>query len=271
MKIAVAGKGGVGKTLVASGISWALARSGHTTIAIDADPTPNLAISLGIPEKDAAAIVPVSENNALIRKKTGTGFPGVYNLNFSVDDVVRDFSVATPTGVHLLIMGTVKSMGAGCTCPANSVIRTLLRHLVIERDEAVVLDMEAGIEHLGRGTAEGVDVMLVVTDANKKSLDVAGTIGRMALDSGIPRVEIAGNRIASADERKTIERFALEHGMPVIGFIPYDPDVFSAGIRGEPVTVLQGTAALRSIEKITAQIPRIIGGKIPDPKRSVCT
>jgi len=270
MKIAVAGKGGVGKTLVASGIAWSLARSGLTTIAIDADPSPNLALSLGILEKDAAAIVPVSENDSLVRKKTGTGFPGVYNLNFSVDDVVRDFSVATPTGVHLLVMGTVNSMGSGCTCPANSVIRTLLRHLVIERDEAVVLDMEAGIEHLGRGTAEGVDIMLVVSDANKKSLAVAETIGRMALDFGIPRVELAGNRIGSEAEKKTIDRFAQEHNMPILGFIPYDPDVFSAGIRGEPVTALQGTVALQSIEEITTKITRIIREKHPDSKRSVC-
>jgi CO dehydrogenase maturation factor len=271
MKIAVAGKGGVGKTLVASGIAWSLARSGHTTIAIDADPSPNLALSLGIPEKDAAAIVPISENDSLIRKKTSTGFPGVYNLNFSVDEVIRDFSLATPTGVHLLVMGTVKSMGSGCTCPANSLIRTLLRHLVIDRDEAVVLDMEAGIEHLGRGTAEGVDMMLVVTDANKKSLEVAATIRRMALDSGIPRVELAGNRVASDGEKKAIVRFAQEHTMPVIGFIPYDPDVFSAGIRGEPVTALQGTAALQSIEEITAKITHIIDRKNHNHARSVRT
>jgi CO dehydrogenase maturation factor len=271
MKIAVVGKGGVGKTFIASGIVWALARFGYTTIAIDGDPSPNLALSLGIPEKDASAIVPVSENDSLIQKKTGTKFPGVYNLNFFVDDVIRDFSLATPTGVYLIVMGTVKSMGAGCTCPANSLIRTLLRHLVIERDEAVVLDMEAGIEHLGRGTAEGVDMMLVVTDANKKSLEVAATIGRMARDFGIPRVELAANRIASDREIIIIERFAQEHTMPVIGFIPYDSDVFSAGIRGEPVTALQGTPALSSINEITKKIVDIIGRKNHNPTRNVIT
>jgi len=262
VKIAVAGKGGVGKTLISAGLAWSLARSGLKTIAIDSDPSPNLAVSLGIREKEAESIIPVSENDSLIRKKTGTGFPGVYNLNFSVDDVVRDFSIASPAGVHLLIMGTVKAMGAGCNCPAHSVIRTLLRHLVVDRAEAVVLDMEAGIEHLGRGTAECVDMMIVVSDANKKSLAVAGTIARMALGAGIPRVQLVGNRIETVAEEDLITLFAQEHKIPVLGFVPYDPEVFRAGIAGEPIQSLQGTPAIRSIEEITHKITQITYSKI---------
>ncbi len=117
MKIAIAGKGGVGKTVMAGCIAWSLARDGFTTLAIDADSSPNLALSLGLSQEEAAQIVPVLENDELIKKKTGTGFSGVYNLNFSVDDIVRDFSVLTPAGVHLLVMGAVKSMGAGLRMP----------------------------------------------------------------------------------------------------------------------------------------------------------
>ena len=201
----------------------------------------------------------------MIRKKTGTGFPGVYNLNFPVGDVVRDFSIASPDGVHLLNMGTVKAMGSGCTCPAHSVIRSLLRHLVVDRAEAVVLDMEAGIEYLGRGTAECVDMMIVVSDANKKSLAVAGIIARMAPGAGIPRVQLVGNRIETVAQEVLITLFAQEHKIPVLGFVPYDREVFRAGIAGEPVQSLQGTPALRSIEEITHKITQIISGKMQNP------
>lgn len=250
MKIAVAGKGGVGKTLIASGLAWSFSRAGLTTIAIDADPSPNLALSLGLSAKETSAIVPISENEALIKKKTGTSFPGVYNLNFSVDDIIRDFSVSTPSGVHLLVMGTVKSMGSGCTCPANSVTRALIRHLVVDQSDVVVLDMEAGIEHLGRGTAEQVDVMIVASDANKKSLAIAATIARMAQDAGIPRVELVANRIENPGEESLVRAFALEHQLAVLGIVPFDPAVVRAGIEGSPVMALEGTPAFCAIEAI---------------------
>lgn len=250
MKIAIAGKGGVGKTLVAGGIALSLARSGYTTIAIDADPTPNLAVSLGIPLQEANAIQPVSENADLIRAKTGTGYPGVYSLNFSVRDIVKKFSVPTPAGVNLLVMGTVRSMDAGCSCAANSVIRALIRHLIVERDEAVVLDMEAGLEHLGRGTAGGVDCMLVVSDANAKSLDTAGKISAMAQDFGIPATMLIGNRIQNNSQKHGIQEYADRNGLQVAGFVPFDPAVADAGIAGESLLTLTGSPAMKAIEKI---------------------
>ena len=260
MKIAIAGKGGVGKTLVASGIAWTLARAGSTTIAIDADPSPNLALALGITQQEAEAIVPVSEQDEWIKKKTGTAFPGVYNLNFSVADLVRELAVPTPAGAHLLIMGTVRSMGAGCTCPANSLIRNLLRHLIVDRSEAVVLDMEAGIEHLGRGTAECVEMMIVVSDANRQSLAVAGTIARMAQGAGIPRVMLLGNRIRDDKEHEMISAFAEKNSIPMLGVIPYDPAVSGAGISGEPVLSLDGTPAFLAIEEITGTVAQVVSG-----------
>lgn len=254
MKIAIAGKGGVGKTLIAGGIALSLARAGYTTIAIDADPTPNLALSLGISLADANAIQPVSENAGLIRMKTGTGYPGVYALNFSVTDIVADYAVPTPSGVNLLVMGSVRSMDDGCSCAANSVVRALVRHLVVERDEAVVLDMEAGLEHIGRGTAAGVDCMAVVTDANVKSLDTAGKIARMAREFGISGIIMIANRIRTPAEESIITAFAAGHDLPVAGFIPYDPMVVEAGISGRPLTSLAGSPALKEIERIGQSI-----------------
>jgi CO dehydrogenase maturation factor len=254
MKIAITGKGGVGKTFVAASLAHSFARQGYLTIAIDADPTPNLALSLGVPLQETHRIIPVSENKALIDSKTGTGYPGVYALNYSVDDIVRNFSIVTPEGVNLLVMGTVKSMGAGCTCAANSIVRTLLRHLVVERDETVILDMEAGLEHLGRGTADAVDCMLVVTDANAKSLYTAQTISHLAQNSGIPHIILIGNKIQTTSQKNTIRRFAKEHRLFIAGFVPFDTAVEEAGIAGDPVGMLKGSSAMRAINRIGRSI-----------------
>ncbi|WP_292427617.1 ArsA-related P-loop ATPase [Methanoregula sp.] len=263
MKIAVAGKGGTGKTLVAGGLAFLLARAGYTTIAIDTDSAPNLGFLLGLASRDAGTIIPVSKNEALIAAKTGTGYPGVYTLNFTVDDVVQKYAVPTPAGVHLLVMGTVVFMGAGCTCPANSVIRALLRHLIIDRDEVVILDMEAGVEHLGRGTAESVDMMLVVSDANRQSLSVAGTIAQMAGDAGIPRIALVGNRIVDAGHEQVIREFATASDLEVIGMIPFDPAVVRAGIAGDPITSLEGSDTLHTLGGILSRIKQDIKERSP--------
>lgn len=263
MKIAVAGKGGAGKTMVAGGLAFLLARAGYTTIAIDADSAPNLGFLLGLTSRDAGAIISVSKNETLIAAKTGTGYPGVYTLNFTVDDVVQKYAVPTPAGVHLLVMGTVVSMGAGCTCPANSVIRALLRHLIIDRDEVVIMDMEAGVEHLGRGTAENVDMMLVVSDANRQSLSLAGTIAQMARDAGIPRIALIGNRIVDDGQEQVIREFAGSNNFEVMGMIPFDPSVARAGITGDSITTLESSAALITLGEILARIEQDTKERLP--------
>ena len=257
MKIAVAGKGGVGKTLIAGGIAYSLARAGHTTIAIDADPTPNLARTLGIPAEKAGSILTIAENADLIRGKTGTEFPGVYSLNFTVDDIVARYSFLTPSGVNLLVMGTVKSMDAGCSCAANSVLRALLRHLIVERDEAVILVMEAGLEHIGRGTAAGVDCMALVSDANAKSLDTAGRIARMARDFKMGGIVLIGNRVRNDSDTRVITDFAAGHDISIAGFVPYDPAVTENGIRGDSILDLTDSPALDAIGRIGRSIMKI--------------
>ncbi len=235
MKIAISGKGGAGKTFIAGTLAALFVRSGYRAIALDADPSPNLAQTLGLSFDAAARIVPIAENEQLIRLKTGTEFSGVFRLTFTVDDIIDNYSVPTPAGPHLMVMGTVRSMGAGCTCPANSLVKALLRHLVVERDEVVILDMEAGIEHLGRGTAEHVDTMIVVTDANRKSLEIARTICRLAAESKIHHIGLVGNRITNALQEKAIRLFAEKNQLNVFTMIPYDQQVADAGISGAEV------------------------------------
>ncbi len=235
MKIAVGGKGGVGKTFIAGGLAAYFAGSGHRVIAIDADASPNLALTLGLSADEASRIIPIAENTDLIQLKTGTGYSGVFRLTFTVDDIISRYAVPSPAGVNLLVMGTVKSMGGGCTCPAHSLVKALMRHLVVERDEIAILDMEAGTEHLGRGTAEHVDILLVVSDANKKSLDVAAMICRLAKESDIPRIGLVGNRVLDSRHEAAIRDFAGKHDLSLMALIPFDQTVADAGISGEPV------------------------------------
>lgn len=250
MKVAISGKGGVGKTLIAGGLAYFFAKNGLKTIAIDADPAPNLALTLGLHPLETRKILPISENKAIIEAKTGTGYSGVFRLSFTVDDIARDYSVETPLGVNLIIMGTVKSAGSGCTCPANAVVRALLRHLVVERNEAVVLDMEAGVEHLGRGTARHVDVMLIITDANVKSLEIAKRIYELAADMGVKRIFIVGNKIVNEVQRKIVEDFAKENNLKILTFIPFDQKVSEAEAHGETPLKYGESEAVQAIKNL---------------------
>jgi CO dehydrogenase maturation factor len=254
VKIAVSGKGGVGKTLIAGGLACSFAKKGLKTIAIDADPSPNLALTLGMPVEEARKTLPISENKELIESKTSTGQPGLYRLSFTVDDVVRKYSVNTPFDVNLIVMGTVRSMGSGCTCAANAVVRSLLRHLVVERNEVVVIDMEAGVEHLGRGTARHVDTMLIVTDANMKSLETAKRINGLAASASIKHVFLVGNKTGDEIQKENIERFAGKNGLLIMAFVPFDQNVVEAEMLGETPLKYSESVAIRAINNLSEKL-----------------
>ncbi|NLX48479.1 MAG: AAA family ATPase [Methanospirillum sp.] len=244
MKIALSGKGGVGKTTIAALLAAGLARRGYATLAIDADPAPNLGPALGLPAAEAERIVPIAEDADLVAMKTDTGYAGVYNLSFPVDDLIRERAVMTPSGAGLLVMGTVRAAGGGCTCPAAAVVRALLRRLVVGEHQAVVLDLEAGLEHLGRGTAAGVDLLLVLVDGSAASCAIAGRIRDLARELGIPRTALVGSRLSGDEGVAAATDCADRLGMPLIGVVPDDPGVAGAGRAGGPVPADGPTAAL---------------------------
>ncbi|MEA1864592.1 MAG: carbon monoxide dehydrogenase accessory protein CooC [Euryarchaeota archaeon] len=227
MKIAITGKGGVGKTTLAGTLARLFAEDGFAVLAIDADPDMNLASAIGIENPPA----PLAEQKKLIEERAGTGMGGVFKLNPKVDDIVERFGV-TERGVSMLTMGTVDTGGSGCMCPASSLLRALLRHVLLREESVVIIDMEAGIEHLGRGTARGVDLMIVVVEPGARSIETAARIRKLSREIGIKRLVAVVNR---ADERSLgiISGRLDELGIAVIGTIPYDAGLVQADIMGK--------------------------------------
>lgn len=243
MKIAITGKGGVGKTTLAGTLARLLALDGMDVLAIDADPDMNLASALGIDEPPA----PLTEYEDLIDERAG-GPAGMFKLNPKVDDVVELFGVVGPDGVRMLVMGTVDSGGSGCMCPASSFLRALLRHVVLRESSVVIMDMEAGIEHLGRGTTRGIDLMIVVVEPGARSLETAKRIKRLGTDIGVNKFAAVINK-AGEEELGIVGSRLEEIGIPVLGTIPYDRSLVKADLAGRS-PVEEGGAAMAAIEGI---------------------
>jgi CO dehydrogenase maturation factor len=223
VKIAVTGKGGVGKSSLAVLMARVLRERGDTVLVVDADPDMNLATLFAIPAQ--RQITPIVEMKELIAERTGTtvGQPApFFTMNPKVDDIPERYWVEH-RGIRLLVMGTVQRGGGGCACPENAFLKSLLGHLMVARREWVILDMEAGIEHLGRGTALGVDAMLVVVEPNRTSIETAHRIKRLAGDIGIKRVLVVGNKIQGPSQEEFVRQNA--DGLEVLGFVGLSEEV----------------------------------------------
>lgn len=242
MKIAVAGKGGAGKSTIVSLMARVLSEQGKKVIVIDVDPDMNQASLLGIPED--VVITPVSELKELIAERTGTtpGQPApFFTMNPRVSDIPAKYSVIIKD-ITLLTMGTIKRGGGGCACPENAFVKSLISHLFIAREEWVILDMEAGIEHLGRGTALGVDHLIVVVEPTKTSIVTAHRVKQLADDIGIKKIMIAGNKTGNKEDEALIK----EHlpGYNILGFIEYSDEIRKISSFGKSVfSVRENTLA----------------------------
>ena len=221
MKVAVTGKGGVGKTTVSAFLARCWRDLGHAVVAVDADPDANLAGTLGY---GGPAIVPLSKLKQLIEERVGGGdaWGGFLRMNPRVDDIPLEFGVVID-GIRVLVMGTIERGGSGCACPANVLLREVLSHLLLRNREHVVVDMEAGVEHLGRGTAKGVDEMLVVVEPGWASMETAARVAALAQDLGIRRTHAVANKISGPDDLDFVRAHLT--GLPLAGVLPVDREL----------------------------------------------
>jgi CO dehydrogenase maturation factor len=229
LKLAVGGKGGVGKTTIAASLAKAFALRGYEVLAIDADPNATLASAFGLP--GASDIVPIVKMEGLIEERTGakpgsTG--GMFKLNPTVDDIPERFSKVVEPGIRLMVMGAFKTGGGGCYCPENAMLKALVTHLLLDRKEVVIMDMEAGIEHLGRGTAQAVDRLLVVVEPGRRSIETARTVKKLAADIGLTRLGILANKVRGPQDVVFLEEQLK--GFELLGIVPQSEKVRDADI-----------------------------------------
>ena len=247
MKIAVTGKGGVGKTTFAATLARLYAAEGRPVLAADVDPDANLGLALGFDEETLDSIVPISKMRKLVEERTGaTAGNQFYHLNPKVDDIPDKYGKIC-NGVRLLVLGTVETGGGGCVCPEHVMLKRIINNLVLRRADVVILDMEAGLEHLGRGTTEGVDAFIVVIEPGARSVQTYKNVKRLANDLGVSQVKVVANKVRNADD----EEFILSKipAEDLLGMIHYNTEVIDAD--------RQGRSPYDFSQTVTAEITKI--------------
>jgi CO dehydrogenase maturation factor len=253
MKIAIAGKGGVGKTTLAGVLARYLADEGYKVLTIDADPDANLASALGFPSELLKGITPLAAMTPLVEERTGAKkgtFSGVFRLNPKVDDLPDTYGV-THNGVKLLLLGNIPQAEGGCFCPENVLLKGLLHHILVKRNEMVIIDMEAGLEHLTRGSTKHVDAFIVVVEPGQRSISTARQIFRLARDLGVQKVYGVGNKVTSPEDRALIEEGLSE--LSFLGHFSFNQKVIEADKQGISPYDLDG-AIKKEVQEIVKRL-----------------
>jgi CO dehydrogenase maturation factor len=234
-KIAITGKGGVGKTTLTALLSYIYTQRGQDVIAIDADPAGNLGLAFGLPANLDAELQPIADMEDLIYERTGAQkgtIGGVFRLNPKVDDIPESFSVRH-RGVRLLRLGTVRGGGAGCICPESALLKALVTHMLLRRNQTLILDMEAGVEHLGRGTAGAVDAFIIVVEPGLRSLGTAEQIHSLASEIGIKQFYLVANKSRGPQDDEFVRQHAAD--LPFLGSLPFSSAAVAADQAGVAV------------------------------------
>jgi CO dehydrogenase maturation factor len=231
MKLAISGKGGTGKTTLAGILAHLFRKDGYKVLAVDADPDSNLAAAIGVPPEWQGKIQPISAQRDLIKERTGANpreFGQLFKLNPTVSDIPDDFSIDFQ-GIKLIVMGAVQKGGEGCACPENVLLKSLLSEIILHRKEVVIVDMEAGIEHLGRATAESIDKMLICIEPGSRSIETAKAIMKLGEQIGLHNFGIIGNKIRNINQESWIGTQFDEN--IIMGFLPYSETIQEADIQ----------------------------------------
>ena len=231
MKVAITGKGGVGKTTLSSTLARLYADEGRTVLAADVDPDANLGLALGLSQEEVDAIVPISKMRSLVEERTGaTASNKFFKLNPYVDDIPDTFSKDI-NGVKLLVMGTVDLGGSGCVCPEHVMLKAVLANLSYRKNDVVIMDMEAGLEHLGRGTASNMDQFIVVIEPGARSVQTYRNVKRLAGDLGVKKVRVVANKIRDEKDEEFIKNSIPPEDF--LGFIHYNTEIMDADRNGK--------------------------------------
>lgn len=249
VKIAISGKGGVGKTTFSANLIRAFVNRGYNVYAVDADPDVSLGATLGLPADELANLRPIIEMKEIVDERTGGG-GAFFTLNPKVDDLIDDFAVVRDK-IKFLRMGAIKQGGTACYCKENSFLYAVLNSLLLDKDDVVVMDMSAGIEHLTRGTSRGVDMVIIVTEPTRVSVQTAKVVQKLATELGIKRVRILANKVRAEKEKAFIRSQFTEDEL--LGMVPFDEAVLENAIEEES-GLLEGSGVMPGIDHILEKI-----------------
>ncbi len=236
MRLAIAGKGGAGKTTISATVARLAARSGRSVVAIDADANPNLSFALGVTPGRAASLEPLPAS-LVSRRVGGRG------LTEPVADVLTRYSVLAPDGVQLVGMGSPAHADEGCLCSAHAVVSSLLEDLG-SPERLVVVDMEASPEHLSRGTVRHVDAVCMVAEPYYRSLETVRRMAALVAELPVERVVVVANKVRSSADEQAVSEFCQRHGFELAGVVPWNDEVVAADRQRMPAIDWPGAAPL---------------------------